>query len=114
MSKPAVPKKPKRPGITYVQKVIKGDTFLVLADPQYQVEDEFAGNYYSLANQTNIILQPPFDPKVLSRLTTQNNTLSQCIDVMEVNIDGTGYDFVRLEETDKKKEPPEKPKDPLL
>lgn len=34
------------------------------------------------------------DPLVLLNLVTTNNTLPLCIEAMEVNIDGTGHDFV--------------------
>lgn len=81
-----------------VQKVIAGDTYLVMSDSAAQPEDEFAGLYYDSSSSSNLALQPPFDPKVLARLPNQNNILSQCVEAMEVNIDGTGHEFVPAEE----------------
>ena len=37
------------------------------------------------------ILEPPYDLDWLSRLPEHSNMLSQCIEAMEVNIDGFGF-----------------------
>src|SRR4051812_37257468 len=78
---------------SFVQKVIKGDTWLVLNQAQQFPEDEFQGLYYSTINSSFVFLQPPFDPKYLAQLVTQNNILAQCVEAMEVNIDGTGHEL---------------------
>jgi PBSX family phage portal protein len=91
------PAKP-APQVTYVQKVLGGDTYLVMAKSQIELEDEFANSYFTASQQSNLYLQPPFDPQVLLNLAQTNNTLNQCVEVMEVNIDGTGYDFVKADE----------------
>lgn len=39
------------------------------------------------------LIRPSYNPLQLYRLTQQNNTLSQCIAAMEVNIDGTGFEI---------------------
>lgn len=77
-----------------VQKVIAEDTYLVMSDSALSMEDEFLSLYFSSESSSNVVLQPPFDPKVLARLPNQNNILSQCIEAMEVNIDGTGHEFI--------------------
>ena len=41
---------------------------------------------------------PPFEPNVPLNLVQTNNILNQCIEAMEVNIDGTGHEFVPVEE----------------
>jgi PBSX family phage portal protein len=41
------------------------------------------------------IITPTYDPVVLSGLVYQNNTLAPLVDAMEINVDGTGYDFER-------------------
>lgn len=76
-----------------IPKVVKGDTYMVIADSQREVEDEFTNLYFTNTAQTNAMLQPPFDPRTLSRQPQLNNTLYQCVEVMEVNIDGTGFEF---------------------
>lgn len=81
------------PGYHYVQKTIGSDTWLVMAQSQVELEDEWASLYYTTQNQSNIFLQPPFDPTAMLNLTQSNNVLNQCIEAMEVNIDGTGFDF---------------------
>lgn len=93
-----VNKKTEEPKITFVQKVIGADTYLVMADSATQLEDEFANLYYTTASSSNVVLQPPYEPKMLAHLVTHNNILNQCIEAMEVNIDGTGYEFVAVEE----------------
>lgn len=44
--------------------------------------------------RTNL-LKPSYDPVQLIALCLQNNTLGQCIDALETNIDGTGYEIER-------------------
>lgn len=46
------------------------------------------------------------DPLILLNLVTTNNTLPLCIEAMEVNIDGTGHDFVQAK-ADKEIDPKE-------
>lgn len=48
----------------------------------------------------NAVVTPTYDPLKLSLLRHENNTLSQCIHAMTVNIDGTGYEFVRKDGED--------------
>lgn len=93
-----VSKKSPEPQVTFVQKVIGGDTYLVMADSATQLEDEFANLYYTTASSSNVVLQPPYEPKMLAHLVTHNNILNQCIEAMEVNIDGTGFEFVSVED----------------
>jgi len=84
--------------ITFVQKVIKGETWMVMAQSAVELEDEFSSLYFTAANQNNLFLMPPFEPNVLLNLVQSNNVLNQCIEAMEVNIDGTGHEFVPIEE----------------
>lgn len=88
------------PKMSFIQKVIKGETYMVMAQSAVQLEDEFSSLYYTAQNQSNIFLQPPFDPKALKVFTQTNNILNQCVEAMEVNIDGTGHEFVPLHEDD--------------
>lgn len=93
VTKPAAASK-----LTFMQKVIKSDTYMVMAQSGLEPEDEFAGLYWTTQDSNKTFLQPPFDPKVLANMVYQNNVLSQCLDAMEVNIDGTGHEFVAAEE----------------
>lgn len=88
------------PKTFFVQKVIGGDTYLVLATSQIEVEDEFSSLYVTSDSTggTNVFMQPPFDPQTLLTLAQTNNTLLQCVEVMEVNVDGTGYEFVKAKD----------------
>lgn len=57
-------------------------------------EDVFANQYATSALPTGnsvAIIAPQYAPGTLYSLITQNNILSQCVEVMEVNIDGTGH-----------------------
>lgn len=58
------------------------------ADP----EDEFR-RFYATGADNVLILEPPYVPTVLDRLSQENNALSPCVEAMVTNIDGTGYDF---------------------
>lgn len=58
-------------------------------------DDVFSGSYWVGTDKDNVlkpaIIEPTYKPGQLHTLTVQNNTLAQCIEVMEVNIDGTGH-----------------------
>lgn len=85
------------PELTVIAKVIKGDTYMVMADSARELEDEFQSFYSSGVGTTNAIaLEPPFPPKTLKSLPQRNNVLQQCIHAMEMNIDGTGHTFEPL------------------
>lgn len=84
-----------------VQKVIGGDTYTVMAQSQIQLEDEFSNLYFTTQDQTKLFLQPPFEPTGLLNMVTTNNTLLQCVEAMEVNVDGTGFDFVAKDGVEK-------------
>lgn len=84
--------------IHFVQKVIKQETYMVMAQSAVEIEDEFSNLYYTASNQSNLFMMPPFEPAVLLNLVQTNNVLNQCIEAMEVNIDGTGYEIVPSEE----------------
>jgi PBSX family phage portal protein len=86
------------PKMTIVQKVIKGETFLVMNMASVELEDEFSNLYWTTSNQSNLMLAPPFEPNVLMNFALTNNVLNQCIEAMEVNIDGTGHSFIAAED----------------
>lgn len=75
--------------VTFFGRMMKADTKMVVNDTLHQ-EDDFAGLYYTTKNAEGLILEPPYNPATLQALVSRNNSLSQCIEVMEVNIDGTG------------------------
>jgi PBSX family phage portal protein len=87
------------PKISFVQKVIKGETYLVMAHSSVELEDEFSNLYFTTQDQTKLFLMPPFDPAQMLQLAQTNNTLNQCIEAMEVNVDGTGIEFVKAKES---------------
>jgi PBSX family phage portal protein len=74
---------------------------MVMADSAKELEDEFV-NLYTTAvtngQNTNLALEPPFKPKTLRALVRQNNILNQCVQAMEVNIDGSGHEFVPVDQ----------------
>lgn len=84
-------------GFYVVQKTIGADTYLVMADSATHVEDEFTNFYTSASVSSNVVLKPPYEPCVLANLVQHNNILNQCIEAMEVNIDGTGYTLEPVE-----------------
>lgn len=84
--------------ITFIQKVIKEETWMVMAQSAVELEDEFSSLYWTAGTQNNLFLMPPFEPNVLLNLVQTNNVLNQCVEAMEVNIDGTGHEFIAVEE----------------
>lgn len=53
---------------------------------------------FDVKNGSKSVVTPTYDPLVLFNLTHSNNTLLQCIEAMEVNVDGTGCEIVSLNE----------------
>lgn len=49
---------------------------------------------WSALSQQGKIIEPPFDMLTLSMLCEHNSELNQCIEAMEVNIEGFGYRFI--------------------
>lgn len=87
------------PELSVIAKVIKGDTYMVMADAAKELEDEFVNLYYVQGSAgNNLAVTPPYPPKTLKQLVKQNNILNQCIQAMEVNIDGTGHEFVKMDD----------------
>ncbi len=58
-------------------------------------EDGFTSEEYSEG-----IIQPEIRPEIYFSLAEQNNSLGQCISVMEVNCDATGYTVIRSDKED--------------
>lgn len=97
--------------ISFPERVRKEDTQKLVVQDILTYEDDFAGLYWEKgAKASNLLVQPPFNPTTLTQLITRNNILAQCIQTMEVNIDGTGY---RLEKIDQEGEDNEQEKEML-
>ena len=76
---------------------IKADTKQLVVQPTLETDDEFNDLYYSTKNQGALLLAPPFNPATLQSLVTKNNILAQCVEAMEVNIDGTGFEIEAID-----------------
>lgn len=91
--------------ISFPERVRKEDTQKLVVQDILTYEDDFAGLYWEKgAKSSNLIVQPPFNPATLVALVTRNNILAQCIQAMEVNIDGTGYVLEKKDQTGKDNE----------
>lgn len=86
--------------VSFYGAVHKADTAKFITNgANNQPDDTFIGSYTaSGANGTASIIEPTFPPLSLKNLISKNNILLQCIEAMEVNIDGTGHDFVKIDE----------------
>lgn len=87
--------------ISLVERKLAADTAALVTNgvPSFP-EDPFAGSYSTQGATAGVcILEPTFNPAVLRALTTRNNILAQCIEIMEVNIDGTGFTIEHIEGT---------------
>ena len=61
-------------------------------------EDVFDGAYAAQDGKDGVvIIEPTYKPATLHGLTTSNNILAQCIEIMEVNVDGTGHTIELIE-----------------
>lgn len=76
--------------VTNITQIIKADSQIV--SNALEIEDGFINEYGER------IIVPEIAPEIFAAFVEQNNTLSQCISAMEVNIDGTGYDIIRSDE----------------
>jgi capsid portal protein len=63
----------------------------IIAANTREIEDEFSPFYGSSLEASGQVLRPPYEPRVLERLTQENNVLGACIEAMVVNADGTGH-----------------------
>ena len=85
------------PEIHFIKKALKPDTKMVVTTDPILMEDEFQSLYFTPKKNTNVIVEPPFNPLQLASLIHRNNILAQCVAAMEVNIDGSGYAFELLD-----------------
>lgn len=97
--------------VTVVASVRKGDTAALITNGTDAFpEDSFVGAYWTAGDTTGVaILEPQYKPGTLYALMAQNNTLAQCVEAMEVNIDGTGHSIELTNEGD-----PEVPAEKLI
>lgn len=88
-----IPKEKERGGVTRFGGVRKADTkALITNGTDAFPEDSFMGSYWTGGNTSKVaILEPQYKPGTLYALMSQNNVLAQCVEAMEVNIDGTGH-----------------------
>jgi PBSX family phage portal protein len=77
--------------VTLVQKEITESD--LMSSNALQVDDEFSGLYETSVTGQASVIRPPYDFRQMLRLVYENNTLAQCIEAMEVNIDGTGFEI---------------------
>lgn len=74
---------------------VKADTAALITNGTDSFpEDTFNGSYWTGGKDGTgqvAILKPNYAPGTLKAMTVQNNILSQCVEAMEVNIDGTGH-----------------------
>jgi len=83
--------------IRLVKKANKSDTQQVITQDVLLAEDEFQSLYFTPTKNTNVVVEPPFNPLQLATLVQRNNVLAQCITAMEVNIESSGYTFELLD-----------------
>lgn len=86
-----------------------GDTAALITNGvEASPDDSFSGAYTTQGGSEGVvIIEPTFKPGVLQALVTTNNILAQCVEIMEVNIDGTGHSIELIEgapENEKEKE----------
>ena len=82
------------PGVYLLGEVVrKADTkALITNGADAFPEDSFEGSYWTGGATGDVaILEPQFKPGNLFAVASQNNTLLQCVEAMEVNVDGTGH-----------------------
>lgn len=73
--------------------IIKSESTAVKAS--FEADDDYMseGLYVSA-----LAIQPPFNVMALAQYPYHNNSLSQCIQAYELNIEGAGYEFVAIDQ----------------
>lgn len=101
-AKPTAVTKAQKSAVSFYGGALKADTTkYVVNGSDNQPDDTFAGSYTaSGSNGTASIIAPTFEPLALKNLVSKNNVLNQCVEAMEVNIDGTGHHFEKKNEDD--------------
>lgn len=91
--------KPSKGSVTLVsQKRAEDTSALVTNGSEAYPDDSFYGTYATQGGSSDVsIIEPQFKPGTLRALTTMNNILAQCIEAMEVNVDGTGHTIELIE-----------------
>lgn len=99
MSKPPHIPAPRKASFTGVTVKKAGDTAALITNGvDAHPDDSFSGSYTTQGGSEGVvILEPTFKPGVLQALTTTNNILAQCVEIMEVNVDGTGHSIELVE-----------------
>ena len=75
---------------TIYKAQVLGDKEIVTSN---KLEEDPFGSLYG----QGVVIQPPYDLRVLTMLPEYSNILGQCIDAMETNIDGFGFTLVPAE-----------------
>lgn len=85
--------------ITVVKHDRKPDTeALILKAVDITPPDEYIEEYTAEGKTDKpIVIEPTYNPGLLYTIATQNNTLMQCVEAMEVNVDGTGHEIALIE-----------------
>lgn len=76
-------------------KVRKSQATQIATSTPLNTEDFFNGAYAASSGSGAPIIEPPFNPCLLENLCEHNNVLAQCVETMEVNVDGTGYEAIK-------------------
>jgi Bacteriophage capsid portal protein len=89
-----------------IERSLKADTQMVVSSVPLQVEDVYVDMYYTASNTSGRLIMPPFNPIALKNMVRRNNILQQCVEAMEINIAGTGWEVRQKPEsgTEDKKE----------
>jgi PBSX family phage portal protein len=76
-----------------VERSLKADSEQVVSSVPLQVEDVYVDMYYTASNTSGRLIMPPFNPITLKNMVMRNNVLLQCVEAMEVNVAGTGWEI---------------------
>jgi PBSX family phage portal protein len=79
-----------------IERVLKADSQEVVSSVPLQVEDVYVDMYYTASNTSGRLIQPPFNPLTLKNMVFRNNILAQCVEAMEVNIAGSGWEIRQI------------------
>lgn len=76
-----------------VERSLKADSQEIVSSVPLQVEDVYVDMYYTASNTSGRLIQPPFNPLTLKNMVVRNNILAQCVEAMEINIAGSGWEI---------------------
>ena len=74
--------------------ILKSESTAIKAS--FEADDDYMTEGLYIGSSNGLAIEPPYNVVTLAHLPYHNNSLSQCIQAYELNIEGVGYEFVAV------------------